>query len=256
MKAKKVFCIVLALCMMSVSALAATVNYYYEENGEPVATEEYDAEGVAEVSLKPVVSSHSIRGTKVACERGYFKGWAYNGDILTAEYKGKTTAEVDLSSGSVDLVARWYQPENVGISGAKAQRIVLSDGRKAIRFLALVGDSKYGKLEELSRVGFVISDIAENPTVEAGYQYTYGHGIYSRIKTEEVILDMRMSEDLENIFGFSGGRGIIFTVLPVAENKIGKTYYATPYIECVDGTRVYGITRAISYQELLDLDNN
>ncbi len=203
------------------------------------------------ISLRPVESAVDS-SVSIVSNSGYFKGWQIGDKVYTSEKGEKYT----FSEGDkqISLSALWYAtPDNNVISGAKAQKVTLSNGTNAIRFLALL-DTSYASY---AKAGFVITTLAENPTVEAGYTPFNYHSIFSRIKSGDNIYSIT---DSNFVSSFTTGnlmnpKGILYAnlVIPAKNEKV--IYYATPYVEAKNGTRIYGKTKAISYKTLVDLEN-
>lgn len=198
---------------------------------------------------------------------GYFKSWMdkdNSSDKLTIDYYKKKTDEnkftVKDTSGTDPFLktylANWYDESSLGkscVSDAKAQAVTLSDGKKAIRFLALI-DADFA---DYQKAGFVIATACPTPTAEAGYQYSVQNNIYKKIfamKPDGSTGWLDIAYLSENTFSFAKGAGLLYANLTIKDGNEDKVYYATPYIINKDGEYVYGKTRAISYNELKKLD--
>lgn len=173
-------------------------------------------------------------------------------------YEFSLTDTTDASTSfKADFVAKWYDENEMGlsrVSNTKAQAVTLGNGSKAIRFLALV-DENYADYDS---AGFIISTECPTPTIEAGYQYSVQGTLYKKVwamhpETKEgAYLDVAYIKN--EIFGFEGGVGILYTNLTIKEGKEDIIYYATPYVQFEDGSYQYGKTKAISYNQLKALD--
>lgn len=208
----------------------------------------------------------TIEIPKPSTSLGYFKGWfnkKNNGDSLVRDYYGSNTIEAsydDLTSSEYE--AEWYDTSKMGkenVSNAKAQAVVVGDGaggtKNVIRFLAMIdGDYKTYK-----KAGFIISADCATPTIEAGYQYSSQYAIYRSIlnksaDTGEITYTNVNSADMENLFGFKNGVGLMYTNLTIKEGNEDVVYNATPYIVNAQGEYVYGKARAISLNALKGYD--
>ncbi len=220
------------------------------DNGGQQQTTVY-AQGAGKISLRPVKSAVDSN-VSIVSQSGYFKGWQLGGKLYTSE--GGAKAPIGDNDATVSLSAVWYDAPNHNIiSSAQAQRATLSSGDKAIRFLALV-DSSYNTY---AKAGFVVTTLATNPTVEAGYKPFTFHNIFHRIRSGENVYGVTDKNFTSSfLIGASmNPRGILYANLVIPEGSERTVYYATPYVETLDGTRIYGKTKAVTYKELLDLDN-
>jgi len=188
---------------------------------------------------------------------GYFKGWDTSKQLLVLDFydKNKTFSVTDTTDQYTVFKTTYYSTKydtaNFGldkISDAKAQAVVLSDGTKAIRFLALV-DSNYADYEE---AGFVITDKYTTPTKEAGYQYSQQSTIYKKLLVTKSANDEGTYSEAATMTDFSiDGVGILYTNLPVDTTvNANKIYYATPYLKLKNGSYVYGNTKAAYWNDL------
>ncbi len=230
------------------------VSYDLGANGGKLTdTLKLAAGATGKASLRPV----TVSGTKVVSAQGYFKGWKLGetSTIYTSE-EGKK-APVGASDSALALNALWYAVENNVVSGAQAQRAVVNDNgteKNVIRFLALVDDS----FADYKEVGFVFTTLAQNPTIEAGYNKHAYNEIYKKINVAGNALDIADPTFLAS-FTNKGATlnptGIVYANVVIASGDENIVYYATPYIEKADGTRVYGTTKQASYSALADLDD-
>ncbi len=227
-----------------------TVTYNLGTNGGTVTDTITLAQGATgKVSLRPVTAN----GTKVVSATGYFKGWKLGetSTVYTSE-EGKK-APIGASDATLTLNALWYTVSNNVVSGAQAQKVTLSNGKNVIRFLALVDDS----YEDYKEVGFVFTTLAQNPTIEAGYNNYAFNEIYKKINVAGNALSITDSSFL-NKFTNKGAAlnptGIVYANVVIASGDENTVYYATPYVEKADGTREYGQSKAISYAQLEALD--
>ena len=198
---------------------------------------------------------------------GYFKGWFAEGDekpIVLDYYEKKkgnnsftvTDTTDDTEAFEKTYIAEWYDANTLGTTGvsdARAQAVTLSNGKKAIRFLALI-DSKYS---EYQVAGFIISTDCPTPTIQAGYQYSKQGDIYKKVYAMRADgsagwLDIAYLS--QNTFNFSDGAGLLYTNLTIKDGNEDNVYYATPYIINAAGEYVYGETRGISYNQLKAYD--
>lgn len=198
---------------------------------------------------------------------GYFKGWFAEGDenpIVLDYYekkKGNNSFTVkdntdDTEAFEKTYIAEWYDANTLGTTGvsdARAQAVTLSNGKKAIRFLALI-DSNYN---DYQWAGFIISTDCPTPTIEAGYQYSKQGDIYKKVYAMRADgsagwLDIAYLS--QNTFNFSDGAGLLYTNLTIKDGNEDNIYYATPYIVNAAGEYVYGETRGISYNQLKAYD--
>ena len=196
---------------------------------------------------------------------GYFKGWVGDTETLTFDYTKTAQKQGNLeytvkdtndstATFTATYNAQWYDESAMGttcISNAKAQAVTLKSGDKAIRFLALID----GDYADYSKAGFIITTECPTPTIEAGYKYSVQTKIYKKVYAmkadgETGWLDIAYLS--ENTFSFASGAGLLYTNLVITDES--QVYYATPYIVKDTGERVYGKARAISYNELLQLD--
>ena len=153
------------------------------------------------------------------------------------------------------LDAQSETPEGVKISKAMAQKVATQDGTNKIRFIALV-DTGYA---DYNSTGFVLSGVGPKPTVQAGYQYKFVTTIYKNLLALDttgnnkgtVLLNI---DQMNKLFDFNGGAGFEYTNLTIPKGKEDTVYYATPYVELKDGTKVYGETKATSFNQLQQND--
>ncbi len=202
------------------------------------------------ITLRPVKSAVDS-SVSIVSQSGYFKGWQIGDNVYTSE-KGEKYAFSE-EEKQISLSALWYAaPDHNVISSAQSQRVTLSSGANAIRFLALV-DSSY---TAYAKAGFVITTLAENPTVEAGYKPFIFNNIFSRIKSGNKIYGIADKNFISNfeVGSLMNPKGILYANLVIPSQNEEIVYYATPYVEASNGTRIYGKTKAISYKELVDLD--
>ncbi|MGN0568488.1 MAG: hypothetical protein ACI4JR_07870 [Acutalibacteraceae bacterium] len=165
--------------------------------------------------------------------------------------------------------AMWYTADELAdartrVSNVKAQAVVLADGSKAIRFIALV-DSRYAEYDE---AGFVFSLNNATPTVEGGYDFSSKSKIYKKVMTKtsanpdgewiDVYYMMHPDETPAGTMKvdwteFSDAKGILYTNIIVNDASTSTVYYATPYVR-TGTTYYYGESRAISYDWLTQQD--
>ncbi len=232
------------LLVNNIAANTFTVNY----EGNNVA---YTSQaGAVKVDLR----SAEVESVKVATEDGYFKSWEIKGVKYDVEGNLKGI-ELPYVSGMITAKPEYYTVENKVISSAQAQRAVINDEgvqKNVIRFLALV-DASYADYAE---AGFVFSTLGQNPTIEAGYKPYGFNEIFNKIKYAENVFDVteatftsKFTKDASMV-----PTGIVYANIVIPAGNEGITYYATPYVQKTDGTRVYGKSKAISYNELVNLD--
>ncbi len=222
----------------------------YTSSGENVATTTLNLTGAGEVSLRPVKSTVDPT-INVVSNEGYFKGWELSGKTYTSK-EGKKLAIPD-TGNTFTLNALWYAESelvNEAISSAAAQAVTLNNGSKAIRFLALVG----ADYENYAEAGFVITTLAQNPTVEAGYIPNGFDKIFRAVKVGSESWSVG-SQNILSKFEKAATmvpKGITYANVVVANE--GITYYATPYVKTQEGVVIYGKTKAASYTGLVALD--
>ncbi len=205
--------------------------------------------------------SVTIEIPKPSIDCGYFKGWVNaenTADTLIRDYYGDNTVTLSYeNSNGKSYNAEVYDTSRMGmayVSNAKAQAVVLANGDKAIRFIALI-DAGY---ESYKRAGFILSAECPTPTIEAGYQYSTQSKLYKKVRAKsaqtgaETYIDVAAA-NTESTFGLSAGAGFIYTNL-VVNGKENKTYHATPYIVDTNGAYVYGQAKTISYDVLKQYD--
>lgn len=208
-------------------------------------------------TLKPVDAALSTKTpkTKVVSDSGYFKAWTAGSDNFSPEKNGEKATYDSTKSNLVfdKYIAVDGSAETDKLTKAGAQKIVyLKDDVKqeAIRFIALVDNA-----DEIEKAGFVVSDIHLNPTIEAGFAKSVTDRAYKEIR----VRNTTSSEDFSDVNALKSSIGtvndsmdvIIFSVLDVnnAAQK-ARTIYATPYVQYKDGTRTYGVTKAVVYNNL------
>ena len=174
------------------------------------------------------------------------------------------------------LTAMWYSRDELlearkRISNVMVQRITKKDGKKAFRFMALVG-SDYA---DYDAAGFVYSLENATPTIEGGYKYTEATKIYKKMWTvnkeypngvwTEVsyLLDPNLSSSLRTDYKWNfltssfkdnlkmnNGypvAGILYSDLDMTDISPEQIIYVTPYLKKGD-TYYYGESRGVSYQ--------
>ncbi len=226
------------------------VSVTYTSNNDTIATAALNLTGAGEISLRPVTSTVDP-SVNVVSNTGYFKGWQIGTKTYTSE-EGKK-APIGAEDKTLTLNALWYAESelvNDAISSAAAQAVTLSGGDTAIRFLALVGED----YEDYAEAGFVITTLAENPTVEAGYIPNGFDTLYRSVKvgTESWSVD---NQSILAKFEYANTMvptGITYANVVVTNGA--TTYYATPYVKTQNGEIIYGKTKAASYAGLAALD--
>lgn len=192
--------------------------------------------------------------------------------LLTHEFTGNnllTWNDNKLHISVPAYTAMWYTADELAaartrVSNVKAQAVVLADGSKAIRFIALV-DSRYAEYDE---AGFVFSLNNATPTVEGGYDFSSKSKIYKKVMTKtsanpdgewiDVYYMMHPDKTPAGTMKvdwteFSDAKGILYTNIIVNDASTSTVYYATPYVR-TGTTYYYGESRAISYEWLTQQD--
>lgn len=192
--------------------------------------------------------------------------------LLTHEFTGNnllTWNDNKLHISVPAYTAMWYTADELAdartrVSNVKAQAVVLADGSKAIRFIALV-DSRYAEYDE---AGFVFSLNNATPTVEGGYDFSSKSKIYKKVMTKtsanpdgewiDVYYMMHPDKTPAGTMKvdwteFSDAKGILYTNIIVNDASTSTVYYATPYVR-TGTTYYYGESRAISYDWLTQQD--
>lgn len=174
--------------------------------------------------------------------------------------------------------ATWYTAEELAearnrISDARAQAVVLEDGTKVIRLLALVDNCNYN-IADYEAVGFVWSTTNATPTIEGGYRYSVKDMIYRNIwvnlgESKQFWLDSyymmqnsTYSSDVPTVNWSNFKKdvsnkkavGLVYTNLAVSDIGEDAIIYVTPYIKASDGTYYYGDSRAVRYNSLIAAD--
>lgn len=217
------------------------------------------------VSLKPESSTMSSKGTYVAAESGYFKNWNDGTKEYTIEKDGPVVALAEQTTAPMNFVANFYEDTQSGanvsdvISKAGAQWIKYKTEygatNSAIRFVALMSFGVTNSNNQpVSHAGFVVSDIVNNPTIEAGHAKTYTKTVYEGILVRQGNdTDIRSAEQLKSDMGITSNTNldsIFYAVVDINQARFSRNVYATPYIEFVDGTRIYGQTKFASFESL------
>ena len=209
-------------------------------------------------SLKPVDAALSRKTpkTKVVSDSGYFKAWTAGSYNFSPENNGeKATYDSNIDTlGFAEYTAVDGSKETDVLTKAGAQRIVyLKKGveQEAIRFIALVDNA-----ENIVAAGFVVSDIHLNPTIEAGFAKSFTDTAYKEIR----VRNTTSSEGFSDVEALKAGMdtqvnnsmdAIIFSVLDVnTDAQKARRIYATPYVQYQGGTRIYGETKAVVYNDL------
>lgn len=256
--------------MRNDSSRADEMRYVYV----PATPKASSTDSEREFTLKPVESdlSQKTPKSKVVSQCGYFKAWTWSdydisesvgnieNGIVKADYNSERANDVlsmyqysfnttssDVQSGTV---------ENDIISKAGAQAIKYNDStgaeKEAIRFIALIDFD-----ESYTSAGFVVSDLHYNPTIEGGFAKSTKEeaykNIYARTTSGETVL--KSVDDLKSKINDKLNDGldaIITSVLNVSSDaQKNRTIYATPYVVKSDGTRVYGVTIGVKYNDLI-----
>ncbi len=240
-----------------VCATGVTIENLFAENltGNEVkvnygtTTKPYESvDGVVTISLRPAEKD----SVAIATETGYFKQWDIMGIKSTTEGTQKeVTLNNNIKAGILTAKPEFFDdPAHTSVSAAKAQSVILANGKKAIRFLALVGED----YENYANAGFVLSTLGTNPTVEAGYKAHKFNNLYKKIIAEGAELDVT-DEAIKNTFETTfTPAGILYANLVIEEGNENTVYYATPYLEDARHNRIYGATKKISLNELTQLD--
>ncbi len=218
------------------------------------------------ISLKPVPSALSKKGTSVVADGGYFKKFVVNETdeySLDPEDTGRYVEAGNITVAKTDEVdTEWFEPESGTedtdyVSSVKAQRVQWVDNsgtHYGIRFLAMVvGDNGADLNAKLSKAGFVISDIALNPTAEAGFTKANVTRAYTKIKALNGTEASYITADaFKAKAGFNSKMfAIIYAIKEVTPDKFDKVYYASTVVdEREDGARRYGASKAASYNIL------
>ncbi len=109
---------------------------------------------------------------------------------------------------------------------------------------------EYGEMAEIDHVGVVVSNVAQAPTIEAGYSNTVTRTVYDAIRVRQgdtvTVMDVEAIKDAAELADASGRRfnesldSIFYAIVKIPEGRKDDTVYATPYVEFTDGTRIYG----------------
>lgn len=216
------------------------------------------------VTLKPVESALSTKTpkAKVVSQGGYFKGYQPKGDTINV-YSVESNTTIGGVADEFNAVFGEAQNGTVNtdiITKAGAQAIKYKDSssaeKEAIRFIALIDFD-----ESYTNAGFVVSDLHYNPTIEGGFAKSAKNEAYDAIYARTTSGDtasMSVADLKSEIKGSSGADlnagldAIITSVLNVSSDaQKDRTIYATPYVVKSDGTRVYGETIGVKYNDLI-----